>query len=924
MQAAVLQAERQDNIKSIRFPDYIPPPEPNDDLRQLAKALGGFSDSLGTLADTGIKFEKQREEDAKLHAESLAAQGLQYGAFGDYAELTRNLERAANDPNRSADDRERARLLLADLKARANRLEPHISSQARIIQVRQNAMSVGPAAAANPIVGQDEAGNSVYLRSLAPDDPRYLQWFQQQVYGDIPLTPAEFKATRNIVNQVQIQDMNRQAALKVKTDEARYTSEYIARFRALGREHFYSDADETSQVVHSRETRRKGVQALIDETYNLGLSFDTQKELRKQMWAAYRAGAQEFAPKGEDITDVFYDQDDNTGVFVGPELERQRADGTQNDALLWVNTQDANWRRDQQYDIDQNTIQDAKQQLETANLTLQTKYDRDFDDIKDRARDNETEGTRDSSAEDFETWAREVQAQNPDNPAVTEYIKAKRQEFNSALDNTYSYIDTVSQGKLNSMLVQITNGALTMPDATQQASNMLKNNEISRSTFNKFLEKLTKVEDPAFARANADYQTTKRDLEKQLEGSQLTATEKNAIRLQLVEMDKQFGELSSEYLGGNLDESKFVQQAGNLGLDPVSQRLLTGARTIHMGNAEFQQSVVTDPNTGLITDFQPEALNRELLRGKTRPLTKLKRMFANKTNLAFGYEPTRLLAAAFLGEQNPYSSTAQTLLKKLKAAKIDPNKFMANELRKARQLAVLYQQQDPSLAANVQNLDILIDTFERRSQAQAKEVSVMPTGSINRKIADAAIVATDFLSSLVSAPASAQTVEIPPLPPIAEQQSTAPAIRISPGSKQQAIVQSAKKFGIDPFSLSAAMSYETRCTFNPAERNSLGYVGLIQFGAWEQNKYGVNRQTSFEDQAAAAAQFLIDRGVNPGDGIDRVYAAIIIGNADGRLSDGSDGMNAKDAYGNSANSALPQLLPGGGHYKNAVRFLRGA
>ena len=70
MQAAVLQAERQDNIKSIRFPDYIPPPEPNDDLRQLAKALGGFSDSLGTLTDTGIKFEKQREEDAKLHAES--------------------------------------------------------------------------------------------------------------------------------------------------------------------------------------------------------------------------------------------------------------------------------------------------------------------------------------------------------------------------------------------------------------------------------------------------------------------------------------------------------------------------------------------------------------------------------------------------------------------------------------------------------------------------------------------------------------------------------------------------------------------------------------------------------------------------------------------------------------------------------------
>ena len=167
--------------------------------------------------------------------------------------------------------------------------------------------------------------------------------------------------------------------------------------------------------------------------------------------------------------------------------------------------------------------------------------------------------------------------------------------------------------------------------------------------------------------------------------------------------------------------------------DPVSQRLLTGARTIHMGNAEFQQSVVTDPNTGLITDFQPEALNRALLKRGTGPLIKLKRSFANKTNLAFGYEPTRLLAAAFLGEQNAYSSTAQTLLKKLKAAKIDPNKFMANELRKARQLAVLYQQQDPSLAANVQNLDILINAFDTRSQAQARGQS-MPTGTSKSQV----------------------------------------------------------------------------------------------------------------------------------------------------------------------------------------------
>ena len=111
---------------------------------------------------------------------------------------------------------------------------------------------------------------------------------------------------------------------------------------------------------------------------------------------------------------------------------------------------------------------------------------------------------------------------------------------------------------------------------------------------------------------------------------------------------------------------------------------------------------------------------------------------------------------------------------------------------------------------------------------------------------------------------------------------------------------------------------------DPTERNSLGYLGLIQFGKWEQGHYRVNRNTSFEEQAMAAAQYLIDRGVKPGDGIERIYAAVLVGNADGKLADGSDGMKAKDAFGNSVNSVIDQMKPGGAHYKAAVRFLTGA
>lgn len=68
---------------------------------------------------------------------------------------------------------------------------------------------------------------------------------------------------------------------------------------------------------------------------------------------------------------------------------------------------------------------------------------------------------------------------------------------------------------------------------------------------------------------------------------------------------------------------------------------------------------------------------------------------------------------------------------------------------------------------------------------------------------------------------------------------------------------------------------------DPTIRGGAGnrHVGLIQFGQWEQQHYGVNQQTSIPDQMTAAGRFLRDRGVRPGDEIDRVYAAINAGHA---------------------------------------------
>ena len=94
MQAAVLQAEKQDNIKSIRFPTtFRPEPTGISDLQRLATSL---ADALATILAASLTRESilsNQERDAKLHAESLAAQGLQFGPFADYAALVRQLQK---------------------------------------------------------------------------------------------------------------------------------------------------------------------------------------------------------------------------------------------------------------------------------------------------------------------------------------------------------------------------------------------------------------------------------------------------------------------------------------------------------------------------------------------------------------------------------------------------------------------------------------------------------------------------------------------------------------------------------------------------------------------------------------------------------------------------------------------------------------
>ena len=94
-----------------------------------------------------------------------------------------------------------------------------------------------------------------------------------------------------------------------------------------------------------------------------------------------------------------------------------------------------------------------------------------------------------------------------------------------------------------------------------------------------------------------------------------------------------------------------------------------------------------------------------------------------------------------------------------------------------------------------------------------------------------------------------------------------------------AIVAAARELGTSPQDLATVISYETGGTFDPNIRGGKNnaHVGLIQFGAEEQRKYGIKPGMSVDQQMPAVVRFLKDRGFKPGMDIRDLYSTINAG-----------------------------------------------
>jgi hypothetical protein len=141
-------------------------------------------------------------------------------------------------------------------------------------------------------------------------------------------------------------------------------------------------------------------------------------------------------------------------------------------------------------------------------------------------------------------------------------------------------------------------------------------------------------------------------------------------------------------------------------------------------------------------------------------------------------------------------------------------------------------------------------------------------------------------------------------------------IGILPQEERMAIIEGARKLGLDPYEFGGFLSLESGVNMDPNIVGGAGgrHKGLIQFGSNEQKLYGITGPQTRASQMPKVLQYFQDRGFKPGMGIDRAYATVLGGNPNVSLS-------AKDSFGTSVAGALPRFKKGGDLYKNAERVL---
>ena len=342
------QVERM-NVPEVqlgKFADMSVMADNSKDLQNLANSLGQFSTQLQNFGTLYAKREKQIDTKAKDYSKSLALQnfGSKKSAVEILQDTRQDLQKIVEDTNATIDEKKAAGKQLQYIDSRNNILQAHLQSQNRIINIQSNAATLSSKAAGATVITPE--GIEVPLNSLRPDDPLYLEWRQNNVYGDgkggiIPLTDKEGKEVSATVLSAYANDINRQEKAVIAYNKDVYEKESLVHVDALAGMHIVGsspddvvrqlnailDDSRFMQLYRTKEDRDKFIESILTQWNQKLLLHGLQNNKFLEAEEAFKPWEQLMTGKKEDR--LILDKETDTLVI--------------NENLRWYKGQDPGW-----------------------------------------------------------------------------------------------------------------------------------------------------------------------------------------------------------------------------------------------------------------------------------------------------------------------------------------------------------------------------------------------------------------------------------------------------------------------------------------------------------------------------------------------------------------------------------------------------
>ena len=342
------------------------------DLQNLANSLGRFNNELGKLSSNLATRKKKIETKAKNYTKSLALQnfGSNKSAVEILQDTRQGLEKVIQSETSSIEEKKAATESLDYIDSRNNILIPHLQSQNRIINIQSNAATLSSKAEGAMVI---KDGIEVPLSSLRPDDPAYLEWRKNAVYGDgsggiIPLTETEGSEVSATVVAAYANDTNRQQKAVIAYNKEVYESESLVSIDAYAAMHLKKN--NLDEVV-------RGLNAILDDSRFVQI-YRTKEERDKFIEKLVAQWKNALFVNGQD-TGVFLDEDEAfepwLKIMTGKKEDRLIIDNDKNSPtygeqiintkLLWHKSFQPGWEANTKYTYSQELANARNQQKTT-------------------------------------------------------------------------------------------------------------------------------------------------------------------------------------------------------------------------------------------------------------------------------------------------------------------------------------------------------------------------------------------------------------------------------------------------------------------------------------------------------------------------------------------------------------------------------